>query len=108
MDETKVAMLIANGRCAAETFITGELLSTQGSPAESSSISDEHEAFLTICDSSTRLGQRPRRDARYEMVLELSQPYCTGEKQISASLLLCLRLPPTHRMKQKRNREEIL
>jgi predicted acylesterase/phospholipase RssA len=60
MDETKVAMLIANGRCAAETFITGELLSTQGSPAESSSISDEHEAFLTICEQlySTRSSVR--------------------------------------------------
>jgi hypothetical protein len=56
MDETKVATLIANGHAAAETFITGELLSTQGSPAESSSISDEHEGYLTVCEQlySTR------------------------------------------------------
>src|SRR5439155_5635364 len=56
MDDRKVATLIASGRTAADTFITGELLSTRGSPAESSSISDEHEAYLTIAEQlySTR------------------------------------------------------
>jgi predicted acylesterase/phospholipase RssA len=60
MDRTKMEMLIANGRNATETFITGELLSTQGSPAESSSISDEHEAYLTVCEQlySTRSSVR--------------------------------------------------
>jgi len=50
MDKTKMATLIANGNDAAEKFITGELLSTQGNPAESTPISDEHEAYLTICE----------------------------------------------------------
>ena len=56
MDETKVATLIANGSSAAETFIIGELLSTQGSPAETAAITDEHEAYLTVCEQlySTR------------------------------------------------------
>jgi len=60
MNETKVGMLIANGRSATEAFITGELLSTQGNPAESYSITDEHEAYLTVCEQiySTRSSVR--------------------------------------------------
>jgi len=60
MDDAKIAMLIANGSTTAEAFVTGELLSTQGSSAESSPISDEHEAYLTICEQlySTRSSVR--------------------------------------------------
>jgi len=60
MDEAKVSMLVTNGRSAANTFITGELLSTQGYPAESSAIYDEHEAYLTVCEQlySTRSSVR--------------------------------------------------
>ena len=56
MDETSVSTLITNGRSAADTFITRELLNTHGSSAESCSIYDEHEAYLTVCEQlySTR------------------------------------------------------
>lgn len=50
MDADKVSTLIAHGSSAAEKFITGELLTTQGSPAENVPIADEHEAYLTICE----------------------------------------------------------
>lgn len=56
MNEATVATLITSGSSTAQTFITGELLSTQGSPAETAAISDEHEAYLTVCEQlySTR------------------------------------------------------
>ena len=50
MDAAKISMLIANGRSAAENFITSELLNTHGSSPDSHSISDEHEAYLTVCE----------------------------------------------------------
>jgi hypothetical protein len=60
MDETKVSTLIVNGRSAADTFITRELLNTHGSAVEANSISDEHEAYLTACEQlySTRTDVR--------------------------------------------------
>ena len=60
MDETKVSTLIVNGRSAADTFITRELLNTHRSAVQADSISDEHEAYLTACEQlySTRTDVR--------------------------------------------------
>ncbi len=60
MNETTIKRLIENGHSSTRKFITSEMLSTQGSPAEFPSIADEHEAFLTVCEQlySTRSSVR--------------------------------------------------
>jgi len=50
MDSTKVSTLIENGREAATAFISGELLNTHGSSQVTNTISDEHEAYLAVCE----------------------------------------------------------
>lgn len=56
MDEAKVATLISSGSSAAAAFITGELINTRGTPAETAAIYDDHEAYLTVSEQlySTR------------------------------------------------------
>jgi len=50
MNETKVSELISSGQNSANAFITSELLNTHGGSCDSNLISDEHEAFLTVCE----------------------------------------------------------
>lgn len=50
MNDAKVSELISSGRDSAYSFITSELLNTHGGTMDSNSISDEHEAFLTVCE----------------------------------------------------------
>lgn len=60
MNDSTISMLVSNGCSAAETFIKRELMNTQGQSPETSSIFDEHEAFLTACEQlySTRSSVR--------------------------------------------------